>query len=267
MNHNPQFPGFDAPEQNWSKLPHQIIDALPLFSSQAELKVVLYVLRHTWGYQEFDVVKRITLDEFKNGRKRRDGTRMDNGVGMVTNSIKDGIRRAIEHGFLIRESDGRDAGRSSHLYCLNTASTSDAVSKVDTLSKADTLSEIDSQPSEIDSQPSEIDSQPSEIDPRSEKETTERNYRKRTEKETVVVDSGSSVICSIHNVEMKRRTKGTAVWYSHKTSEGEWCQGGDKDTPDKDYSLEACTSCSVISPKEYKCEHGCYRCCEECWEG
>jgi len=34
---------------------------------------VLYILRHTWGFQ--DTSKRITSDEFEHGRKRIDGTR------------------------------------------------------------------------------------------------------------------------------------------------------------------------------------------------
>ncbi len=94
---------------------------------------------------------------------------------------------------------------------------------------------------------------------------TTKDYSE-TGTETVVVDSGSSVICSIHNVKMKRRAKGTAVWYSHKTSEGEWCDGGGQ-AISKVSKLEACSSCSVISLPNYKCDHGCYHCCEECWEG
>ena len=72
-----KFDGFDIPKENWSKLPNALIAALPLFTSASELKVVLYVLRHTWGYQEFDNPKSITLDELAHGRKRKNGTRLD----------------------------------------------------------------------------------------------------------------------------------------------------------------------------------------------
>ncbi len=147
------FTGFEHPKQHWSKLPHAFINALNKITSLAELKVILYILRHTWGFQEFDKPKRITLDEFQNGRKRRDGSRLDAGVGMSKNAIKNGLERAVTGGFIIQTSDGRDAARNSHEYQLVMASTSDTrVSEVDTL--------------------------PSEIDTRSEKDTPER-YKER----------------------------------------------------------------------------------------
>jgi len=148
-----EFSGFEKPKQNWSKLPHAMIESLDSISSLAELKVILYVLRHTWGFQEFDEMKRITLDEFENGRKKRDGSRIDPGVGMSRNAIKDGISRAIKDGFLTQEKDGRDRGRSSHTYKLR----------------------MTNRGSKVDPQRSKVDSQASEVDPRSEKETEERN--------------------------------------------------------------------------------------------
>jgi len=112
------FQGFGVPQENWSKLPHALIDALPLFKSKSELMVVLYILRHTWGYQEFGVPKRITRDEFMNGRKRRDGTRMDNGTGLSRASVTQGLKQAVEHGFLEVEMDDHDLGRVKKFYCL-----------------------------------------------------------------------------------------------------------------------------------------------------
>src|SRR5579859_7062430 len=99
----PTFQGFEEPESNWSKLPHQLIEALPEITSLAELKVILYILRHTWGYHES--CKRISQDEFENGRKKQHGERLDPGTGMSTNAIKDGIARAIKHGFIRVETD------------------------------------------------------------------------------------------------------------------------------------------------------------------
>jgi hypothetical protein len=112
------FSGFKGPEQNFSNLPHQLIEALPLFETLAEIKIVIYVLRHTWGYHEYDDGKRITLDEFQHGRKKRDGERIDGGIGMVKNSILDGIERAIKHGFLAVETDDSDKARIEKYYSL-----------------------------------------------------------------------------------------------------------------------------------------------------
>lgn len=113
-----KFPGFDIPRQNWFKMPNNWTDLTAEMSSWAEQKVVEYVLRHTWGYQEYGTLKRITLDEFQNGRKRTDGTRMDKGVGMGKQAIISGIRRAVEDGFLIEEKDDEDKGRVRKYYGL-----------------------------------------------------------------------------------------------------------------------------------------------------
>lgn len=120
------FSGFSIPKQNYSKLPHALIDHLPDFETVGELKVVLYVLRHTWGYSEYGIAKRITTDEFMHGRKRNNGRiddsvndRIDGGCGLSKDSVIDGLRRAVEHGFLIVEEDASDAARIKKSYALN----------------------------------------------------------------------------------------------------------------------------------------------------
>ena len=110
------FLGFDIPRENWSKLPHQLIDALSLKETVSELKVILYILRHTWGYQ--DDRKRITMDEFANGRKSREGDKIDNGTGLSAPSIRDGLKRAEAHGFIAVEVDDRDKASVKKYYSL-----------------------------------------------------------------------------------------------------------------------------------------------------
>lgn len=110
------FEGFIHPQENWSKLPHQLVNSLDKFTSLSELKIVLYVLRHTWGFK--DDAKTITLDEFQFGRKRNDGTRLDSGIGMTKPTIISGIKRAIEHGFICVESSGEN-GQVQKSYSLN----------------------------------------------------------------------------------------------------------------------------------------------------
>lgn len=112
------FPGFQYPQQNWFKLPNEWTDITAGITSLAELKIVQYILRHTWGYHEYGQVKCITLDEFEHGRKKKDGTRMDRGIGMGRQAIIDGIRRAVDHGFLLVEIDDSDKGRVKKSYGL-----------------------------------------------------------------------------------------------------------------------------------------------------
>jgi hypothetical protein len=145
------FKGFQKPTENYSKLPHEFIDLLPEIDSLAEMKVILYILRHTWGFSEFDKPKKITLDELQNGRKRRDGSRMDGGTGLSVNSIKSGVERAVERGILTVESDETDKARIEKWYCLNM-----------------------SDESNLDTRLSKVDSLPSKVDSRTEKETIER---------------------------------------------------------------------------------------------
>lgn len=111
------FDGFYNPQENWSKMPHQLIEALHLIPSVSELKVVLYILRHTWGYSDDD--KRITVDEFCNGRKRKDGTRIDNGTGLTEPSVRNGLVAASEHGFIEVDIDDKDKARIKKYYRLS----------------------------------------------------------------------------------------------------------------------------------------------------
>ncbi len=110
------FNGFTKPQENWSKLPHQFIERLNTINSLAELKIILYTIRHTWGYG--DDYKKITVDEFMNGRKRKDGSRIDNGTGLVKTSVISGIKKAIKDEFLFEYIDDSDKGRIKKIYSL-----------------------------------------------------------------------------------------------------------------------------------------------------
>ncbi len=114
----PTFQGFSKPESNFFRLPNEWTDITATISSLAELKLVEYVLKHTWGYSEFDMVKKITTDEFMNGRKKRDGTRIDQGTGLSKPSVIAGLKSAVIHGLLEEETDERDKARIKKYYKL-----------------------------------------------------------------------------------------------------------------------------------------------------
>lgn len=134
------FEGFDDPKENWSRLPHKLINALNIISTEGECKVILYILRHTWGFGDDE--KKITLDEFCKGRKRRDGSRIDNGTGMSVNSVRQGLIRAVNHGFIIHEKDDSDKAREKHYFSLRMSKSDSLESEVNNLeSDSDTRSE------------------------------------------------------------------------------------------------------------------------------
>jgi len=43
-----QFQGFEWPKENWFRLPNNWTDFTREMTSMSEMKVVEYVLRHTW---------------------------------------------------------------------------------------------------------------------------------------------------------------------------------------------------------------------------
>ncbi|MBT9173889.1 MAG: hypothetical protein DDT21_02295 [Syntrophomonadaceae bacterium] len=146
MSDEKKFAGFAQPKENWSKLPHALIDELHNITSESELKVILYILRHTWGYHDSE--KRITIDEFCFGRKRSDGSRIDNGCGITANSVKAGIENAVNHGYIIVEEDASDKARIKRFYSINSGGQSlmvggqlltPWVSKVDPRTEKDTI--------------------------------------------------------------------------------------------------------------------------------
>lgn len=118
QNNDPTFEGFIPPVDDFFRLPTTWIDICADIDNLTELKVVQYVLRHTWGYQDFEGNRKITTDEFMSGRKRKDGTRIDKGTGLSDRGVKNGIALAIQHGYLVCETDDSDKGRIKKYYSL-----------------------------------------------------------------------------------------------------------------------------------------------------
>ena len=115
-----KFEGFTPPVSNYFRMPNEWINISAEITNLAELKVVQYVLRHTWGFQEYDgKPKPITIDEFMYGRKRNDGTRIDNGTGLSNWGVNDGIAKASKHGYILCEIDDRDKARVKKYYKVN----------------------------------------------------------------------------------------------------------------------------------------------------
>lgn len=113
-----EFEGFPPPTKNFFSLPNEMINIVAHIKNLAELKVIIYVIRHTWGYHEYGIYKTISVDEFMHGRKREDGSRMDQGTGLSNRSVIDGLRAAVQHGYLICDVDASDLARVKKSYAL-----------------------------------------------------------------------------------------------------------------------------------------------------
>lgn len=174
--------GLSVPKSNYTKIPHEFINLLPDITSQAELKVLLYLFRHTWGFSEYGKPKKITVDEFMNGRMKKDRTRMDRGIGLTAESVRDGIDRAEKHGFILVEKDERDLGRIKKFYSLNIKPEEIVEDEVDNSAEDDEY--LDS--GKLDPTYGKLDLPAKKTRPRTEKETPERNLSN-----SAVADSSS----------------------------------------------------------------------------
>jgi len=211
-----QFKGFVYPKSNYFSLPNEWTDITHDMTSLAEMKLVEYVLRHTWGYKgQEDQPKRITIDEFVNGRKKRGGGRIDRGTGLSVGSVSTGLRAAVKHGYLKMYEDKTDAGRVKRYYSLvmygdeendeigendeieenaegesEEAESEEAVRNRSgdwytcvTHTPLDSGADFRGQGSEIETRSSEIEPQSSEIGDRTKKDNTKKDNTEKDNRE------------------------------------------------------------------------------------
>lgn len=227
------FSGFDTPKQNWFRMPNEWIDICADISSLAEVKVVQYVMRHTWGHQEYGIRKRISVDEFMNGRWRRDGERMDKGTGLSKPSVITGLRSAVERGLLIEEVDDSDRARVKKYYSLRM--------NPESVSEVEEAEEEPSHSTENEPQNDQENGGVKDLNagvknlypdvkkvypwgkkslPRTQKETLERNNKKEitnnntSESEKPAVDSDAVVVALISRKIAKRVAQQLAEKFS-----------------------------------------------------
>lgn len=113
------FTGFSYPEDGgFTRIPNNWFDVCAEIKNLAELKVIIYVMRRTWGFQNYDEFTKITIEEFKHGRKKRNGQDIDKGTGLGHTAINDGINRAIQHGYLLAQQNIGEPGWPTYSYLL-----------------------------------------------------------------------------------------------------------------------------------------------------
>jgi len=91
------FSGFSFP--NTTPIPDQVFDELLHLISGAELKVLLYICRRTFGFKKAS--DDISISQMLNGIIKRDGTRIDYGTGLSKPSLIKALKDLQEKGILI----------------------------------------------------------------------------------------------------------------------------------------------------------------------
>ena len=103
---------------NSTQIPDVILDQWMCKLSGAELKVVLYIARRTFGFgKESD---NVSLNQIANGIKKRDGIVLDRGTGLSVSSVARALKSLEEQTILIRKTNINDKNEhDENTYSLN----------------------------------------------------------------------------------------------------------------------------------------------------
>jgi hypothetical protein len=99
------FPGFSAP--HYTFFPDDLVDVLLPELTGAETKVLLYIIRRTFGFRKD--ADDISLSQIADGIRTRDGRQLDRGTGLSKSTVTIAVKSLVSKGCLlaIRNRDPR----------------------------------------------------------------------------------------------------------------------------------------------------------------
>ena len=89
---NLKFEGFISPR--YTQVPDEMFDELMAHLSGAELKVLLYIIRRTFGFKKDS--DNISLKQICHGIITRDGEVLDHGTGLSLSTVQIALKGLIE---------------------------------------------------------------------------------------------------------------------------------------------------------------------------
>lgn len=95
----PLFDGFSSP--NYTQVPDEFFDALMPQLSDAELRVLLYIIRRTFGFKRD--ADAISLSQMVAGITTKDGRVLDSGTGLSKATVARGLVGLREKGVILAE--------------------------------------------------------------------------------------------------------------------------------------------------------------------
>src|SRR5687768_9718443 len=87
-----RFKGFIIPR--YTQVPDALFDELMAYLSGAELKVLLYIIRRTFGFKKDS--DNISLSQICHGIKTREGEVLDNGTGLSLSTVQIAVKGLLE---------------------------------------------------------------------------------------------------------------------------------------------------------------------------
>ena len=115
MSDQDQFPGFSRP--TYTQVPDELFDVLLPSLSKPELKVLLYVIRRTFGFgKDADA---ISIAQLADGITTRDGRVLDRGTGLPRSSVRTATKSLVDRGILVVRQVRSDEGDyAANVYSL-----------------------------------------------------------------------------------------------------------------------------------------------------
>jgi hypothetical protein len=83
-----RYPGIQAP--TYTQTPDEIFDWIAPLLSEPELRVLLYIVRRTFGFKKG--ADAISIDQMCNGIVTREGRRLDYGTGLSRSPVQKALR-------------------------------------------------------------------------------------------------------------------------------------------------------------------------------
>ena len=90
------FDGFDSP--NTTPVPDVLFDVLAPELAEAELRVLLYIIRRTYGFKKHS--DNISLKQLVEGIRTRDGRVLDNGAGVAKSAASRAVQGLTAKGII-----------------------------------------------------------------------------------------------------------------------------------------------------------------------
>src|SRR5215204_1755160 len=90
------FDGFDSP--NTTPVPDVLFDVLAPELTEAELRVLLYIIRRTYGFKKHS--DNISLKQLVEGIRTRDGRVLDNGAGVAKSAASRAVQGLTAKGII-----------------------------------------------------------------------------------------------------------------------------------------------------------------------
>jgi len=108
MSHDFYYSGFKSP--NTTQVPDELFDVLLPELSDAELRVLLYIIRRTFGFKK--EADNISLRQMVEGITTRDGRILDRGVGVSKATVSRALQGLQAKGIIVAQRN-RSAERGN----------------------------------------------------------------------------------------------------------------------------------------------------------